>query len=87
MVSQTLSITTAFAQVYNRITITLHFCSVVSSIELTDIERRLPKELMRPIEKEFLLHLEFEFHTSSHNIIQATTTGLRVAIGHLVKVR
>ena len=67
--------------------VTLMFSlSVISSDELTVIESKLPEPLKINMEKEYYKRLEFEFHASGYHIMQATTTGIRIAAGHLVQV-
>ena len=61
-------------------------CSVISSDELAAIKERLPEELKGDMEDVFRKRLEFEFHPAGYHVMLATTTGLRTAADHLVKV-
>ena len=60
--------------------------SIISSHELTVIRDRLPDELKREMDTEFWKRLKFEFHPADYHVLLATTTGLKNATGHLVKV-
>lgn len=61
-------------------------CSAISADELTAIHENLPEELKREVDKAFRKRLEFEFHSAGYHVMLETTTGLRTAAGHLVKV-
>ena len=61
-------------------------CSAISADELTAIRDSLPEELKGEVEKIFQKRLEFEFHSAGYHVMLETTTGLRTAAGHLVKV-
>ena len=61
-------------------------CSAISADELTAIRDNLPEELKGEVEEIFLKRLEFEFHSAGYHVMLETTTGLRTAAGHLVKV-
>ena len=61
-------------------------CSAISADELTVIRDNLPEELKGEVEKIFQKRLEFEFHSAGYHVMLETTTGLRTAAGHLVKV-
>ena len=60
--------------------------SVISSDELAAIQERLPEELKGDMDQEFCKRLEFEFHPADYHVMLATTTGLKTAANHLVKV-
>ena len=47
---------------------------------------KLPGELKAEVDNTFRKRLEFEFHTAGYHVMLETTTGLRTAAGHLVKV-
>ena len=59
---------------------------MISSDELAAIQERLPEELKGDMDQVFRKRLEFEFHPAGYHVMLATTTGLRTAAGHLVKV-
>jgi hypothetical protein len=65
--------------------VAFHQACVISSDELTVIESKLSEPLKINMEKEYYKRLEFEFHASGYHIMQATTTGIRIAAGHLVQ--
>ena len=62
------------------------FHSAVSADELTAIHESLPDELRCVMDNTFRKRMEFEFHSAGYHVMLETTTGLRTAAGHLVKV-
>lgn len=59
---------------------------MISSDELAAIRQRLPVELKGDMDSSLRKRLEFDFHPAGYHIMLATTTGLKTAAGHLVKV-
>ena len=60
--------------------------SVISPHALTDMQEKLPVNLKAEIEVTFRKRLDYEFHTAGYHAMLETTTGLRTAAGHLLKV-
>ena len=60
--------------------------SVISSNELTAIRDGLPEELKGDMDGVLWKRIRFEFHSANYHVMLATTTGLRTAADHLVKV-
>ena len=60
--------------------------SVISPHALTDMQEKLPANLKAEIEATFRKRLDYEFHTAGYHAMLETTTGLRTAAGHLLKV-
>lgn len=60
--------------------------SVISTDVLTAIHENLPEEFKGDMIRVFHKRLEFDFHPADYHVMLATTTGLRTAAGHLVKV-
>ena len=61
--------------------------SAISTEELMAIEDKLPTTLKVDMDNTFRKRLEYEFHTAGYHVMLETTTGLRNATGHLVKVK
>ena len=60
--------------------------SVISAHALTDMQEKLPANLKVEIDVAFRKRLDYEFHTAGYHAMLETTTGLRTATGHLLKV-
>ena len=50
------------------------------------MQEKLPANLKAKIETTFRKRLDYEFHTAGYHAMLETTTGLRTAAGHLLKV-
>lgn len=63
------------------------YCSLVNlSSDVSEMTEKLPEEFKSPIEKTLRKHLEYQFHSADYHTIWHIVTGLKTALGHLIKV-
>ena len=47
---------------------------------------KLPEEYKSPVEDTLQKHLEYQFHSADYHTILQIITGIKTALGHLIKV-
>ena len=60
---------------------------VQATLDLEDIDFRLPDDFKETLTDNLQKRFEYEFHSASYNEMIEVITALRTVCGHLVKVR
>ena len=63
-----------------------YYSLVNLALDVNEMTEKLPEEYKTPVEETVQKQLEYQFHSADYHTMLQMITGLKTALGHLIKV-